>query len=56
VPSVKRPVIYKSDDEKVVLKHSVTNKGASKFEIMGASKEVVEKLLKEITESLKVSQ
>jgi ParB family transcriptional regulator, chromosome partitioning protein len=52
-PKTWKPVVYKSRDGKV-LKHSVTNKGATKFEITGVDDGQLEKILSFMTATLKV--
>lgn len=52
-PKAWKPVVYKSKDGKT-LKHSVTNKGATKFEITGVDDSQLEKILSFLTTTLKV--
>ena len=52
-PKTWKPVVYKSKDGKT-LKHSVTNKGATKFEITGVDDGQLEKILSFLTTTLKV--
>lgn len=52
-PKTWKPVIYKSKDGKI-LKHTVTNKGATKFEITGVDEGQLEKILSFLTSTLKV--
>ncbi|WP_444928305.1 ParB/RepB/Spo0J family partition protein (plasmid) [Microbulbifer sp. TRSA002] len=53
-PKTWQPVVYKSKDGKT-LKHSVTNKGATKFEIIGVDDSQLKKILSFLTTTLKVS-
>lgn len=53
-PKVWKPVVYKSKDGKT-LKHSVTNKGGTKFEITGVDDTQIEKILSYLTTTLKVN-
>lgn len=55
-PKTWQPVIYKSKDAKVVLKHSVSSAGSTKFEISGANTERVSQALEYLKGALKVSQ
>ncbi|MDF1746478.1 MAG: ParB/RepB/Spo0J family partition protein [Gimesia sp.] len=52
-PKAWKPVVYKSKDGKV-LKHTVTNKGANKFELSGVNEGELEKILSFLTSTLKV--
>lgn len=52
-PKTWKPVVYKSKDGKT-LKHSVTNMGATKFEITGVDDSQLEKILSFLTTTLKV--
>ncbi|QFT57163.1 ParB/RepB/Spo0J family partition protein [Microbulbifer sp. THAF38] len=52
-PKTWKPVVYKSKDGKT-LKHSVTNKGATKFEITGVDDSQLKKILSFLTTTLKV--
>ena len=52
-PKTWKPVIYSSKDGKV-LKHSVSNKGATKFELTGVDDDQLEKILSFLTSTLKV--
>lgn len=52
-PKSWKPVVYKSKDG-AMLKHTVTNKGATKFEITGVEKDQLEKILSFLTSTLKV--
>jgi ParB family chromosome partitioning protein len=52
-PKAWKTVVYKSKDGKT-LKHSVTNKGATKFEITGVDDSQLEKILSFLTTTLKV--
>lgn len=53
-PVIGKPVIYKSSDKSISLKHTVTNKGAVKLEITGLSEDKVDSLMAQIQKSLKV--
>lgn len=53
-PKTWKPVVYKSKDGKT-LKHSVTNKGATKFELTGVDDSQIEKILLFLTTTLKVN-
>ncbi|MBQ4814045.1 chromosome partitioning protein ParB [Pseudoalteromonas luteoviolacea] len=53
-PTAKRPVTYKSRNGQVLLKHTISNKGTTKFELTGVEDDTVEKLLKYLTSTLKV--
>lgn len=54
MPTQKQPVIYKSRDGKVCLKHGMTNKGNTKLEVSGVDQEKIEKILKFLRDTLKV--
>ena len=54
-PKAWKPVIYKSKDGKV-LKHSVTNRGSTKFEISGVDEGQLEKILAFLTSTMKVNR
>ena len=51
-PKTWKPVTYKSADGKSSLKHAVTNKGATKFELVGVSDKDVENVLQYLTKTL----
>lgn len=51
-PKTWKPVTYKSADGKSSLKHAVTNKGATKFELVGVSDKDVESALQYLTKTL----
>lgn len=53
-PTVREPVLYRSDNGKLQVKHSITNKGANKFEISGLDASQLEKLIGFMKSSLKV--
>ena len=54
-PTAKKPVEYKTKNGDVCLKHSLTNKGTSKFELVGADQAQVEKVLTFLKAALKVN-
>lgn len=53
-PKSWKPVIYKSSDGKQSLKHAVTNKGATKFELVGVGEKDLEKILQFLTKTMGV--
>lgn len=53
-PKTWKPVVYKSENGEVELKHSVTNKGATKFEITGITDGQLEKILSLVAGTLKL--
>ena len=53
-PNAKNSVIYKSPDETRSLKHSTTNKGATKLEISGANEEQLNKILSFVSKTMKI--
>ena len=56
VPTVKKPVPYRSSDGSVLLKHSITNRGSNKFELSGVTDERVDKILDYLISTLKVER
>jgi ParB family chromosome partitioning protein len=52
-PKAWKPVVYKSKDGKV-LKHTITNKGATKLEITGVDQDQIDKLVSYLASTLKV--
>jgi ParB family chromosome partitioning protein len=54
IPKVKKPVVYKSFNQKVRVKHSMSNQGAIKFEVSGVDEAQNNKLLKSILTVLKI--
>lgn len=53
-PKSWKPIVYRSKDKKTSLKHTVTNQGATKFEIAGADETQLEKLIEVLKKTLKV--
>lgn len=54
-PTVKQAVTYKSKDGKITLKHSISNKGSTKFELAGVDDRQVQMILEQLKKALKVS-
>ena len=55
-PKSWKPVVYKSKDKGVSLKHSVSSKGATKFELAGVDDGTVNQLLEHLKGVLKVKE
>ena len=53
-PAKKKPIEYKTKDNKVSLIHSLTNKGATKIVIDGATEEEVTKIIQQLINNLKL--
>ena len=53
-PKAKAPVLYKSPEGDRFLKHGITNKGTTKFEIDGADEESLSKIVEFLTKTLGV--
>lgn len=53
-PKSWKPVIYKTSNGKQTLKHAVTNKGATKFELVGVGERDLEKILQHLMKTLGV--
>lgn len=55
-PTTRTPVLYKSSNGKLQVKHSVTNKGANKFEITGIDQGQLDKILKFMESTLHIER
>ncbi len=55
-PKIKEPIKYFSKDKKTTLKHSISSKGTTKFEIEGAQEEDLNALVSEIISRLKLQK
>jgi len=55
-PKQWKPAIYTSKDGRIKIKHSVTNKGATKLEFEGISKDKVEDIVKSILVKLNIQE
>jgi ParB family chromosome partitioning protein len=53
-PTTRDPVVYQSENGKLQVKHSITNKGANKFEMSGLSSDQLETLIGFMKSNLKV--
>jgi len=51
-PKMWKPVLYESNDGHRKLKHAMTNKGATKIELVGLDKSDIEKVLQYLTKTL----
>jgi hypothetical protein len=55
-PTHKKPIVYKSQNGKQSLKHAVTNKGATKFELEGVGEKDLEKILQFLTKTMGIDR
>lgn len=53
-PTTKKPISYISTDGKVSMRHSISNKGNTKFELIGVTEEKQKKILTFLMQTLKV--
>lgn len=55
-PTHKKPIVYKSQNGKQLLKHAVTNKGATKFELEGVGEKDLEKILQFLKKTMGIDR
>jgi ParB family chromosome partitioning protein len=56
IPTLNRPIIYKSHDKTMTLKHSITSTGSTKFELAGVPQDKIDKIRHYLINELQVEK